>query len=94
MPNDVNAIATLIKVHRSCRISVLIYQIWYRELPTPVLNGLPSEKIFCCGSINDCLQSFSLLAEPFHSLLDWLLDLLFMVACNRRVNKMTAQNLG
>eukprot|EP01105_Mastigella_eilhardi_P013632 TRINITY_DN3103_c0_g1_i1.p2 TRINITY_DN3103_c0_g1~~TRINITY_DN3103_c0_g1_i1.p2 ORF type:complete len:392 (-),score=117.19 TRINITY_DN3103_c0_g1_i1:87-1262(-) len=81
LPVDVNCTATLIK-------------IWYRELPTPVLNSLPAETIFLCEGTDYCVQAFKTLPEPNKTLLNWLLDLLLMVACNRRVNKMTAQNLA
>ncbi|KAH3762533.1 GTPaseactivating protein gacA [Pelomyxa schiedti] len=81
MPTDVNAIATLIK-------------IWYRELPTPVLNTLPSKQISDCSTVSDSVQLFQALQEPYLGLTNWLLDLLLTVTANRTVNKMTAQNLA
>eukprot|EP00727_Mastigamoeba_balamuthi_P008464 m51a1_g424 hypothetical protein (419) ;mRNA; f:24241-26339 len=81
MPDDVNLVATLIK-------------IWYRELPEPVLNALSGEKIFYSSEVQDCVDSVATLPEAKRALLDWLLDLLLLVAENRRVNKMTAQNLA
>jgi len=79
--NDVNTIASLIK-------------IWFRELPTPILNALPAESIFYSSDINDCVTAFNTLPEPQKTLLDWLLQLLILTASNSPVNKMTAQNLA
>jgi len=79
--NDINTIASLIK-------------IWFRELPTPILNALPAESIFYSSDINDCVNAFNTLPEPQKTLLDWLLHLLIMTATNSSVNKMSAQNLA
>jgi len=79
--NDVNTIASLIK-------------IWFRELPTPILNALPAESIFYSSDINDCVTAFNTLPEPQKTLLDWLLQLLIMTSSNSSINKMTAQNLA
>jgi len=79
--NDINTIASLIK-------------IWFRELPTPILNALPAESIFYSSDINDCVTAFNTLPEPQKTLLDWLLQLLITTAANSSVNKMTAQNLA
>ncbi|KAK5583011.1 hypothetical protein RB653_004601 [Dictyostelium firmibasis] len=78
---DINTIASLIK-------------IWYRELPTPILNSIPTEKIFYSTDIDECVQSAKNLPEPQKSLLDWLMHLLLMVSSFSDVNKMTAQNLA
>jgi len=79
--NDVNTIASLIK-------------IWFRELPTPILNALPAESIFYSNDINDCVTAFNTLPEPQKTLLEWLLHLLIMTATNSTINKMSAQNLA
>jgi len=79
--NDINTIASLIK-------------IWFRELPTPILNALPAESIFYSSDITDCVNAFNTLPEPQKTLLDWLLHLLIMTATNASVNKMSAQNLA
>lgn len=79
--NDVNTIASLIK-------------IWFRELPTPILNALPAESIFYSNDINDCVTAFNTLPEPQKTLLEWLLHLLIMTATNSGINKMSAQNLA
>jgi len=79
--NDINTIASLIK-------------IWFRELPTPILNALPAESIFYSNDMHDCVNAFNTLPEPQKTLLDWLLHLLIMTATNSGINKMTAQNLA
>lgn len=43
---------------------------------------------------SECVAGYQKLPEPQKSLLDWLLDLLVIVAANSHVNKMTSQNLG
>eukprot|EP01111_Echinosteliopsis_oligospora_P013638 TRINITY_DN4938_c0_g1_i1.p1 TRINITY_DN4938_c0_g1~~TRINITY_DN4938_c0_g1_i1.p1 ORF type:complete len:328 (-),score=64.61 TRINITY_DN4938_c0_g1_i1:202-1185(-) len=79
--NDVNTVASLIK-------------IWYREMPTPILNSLPSESIYYSSDLNDCVAAFNTLPEMQKNLLEWLMDLLLAVAHNSSVNKMTSQNLA
>lgn len=79
--NDINTVASLIK-------------IWFRELPTPILNALPTESIFYSSDMNECVTAFGTLPEPQKTLLDWLLHLLIVVSENSDVNKMTAQNLA
>ncbi|EGC38160.1 hypothetical protein DICPUDRAFT_29142 [Dictyostelium purpureum] len=79
--NDINTIASLIK-------------IWFRELPTPILNSIPTEKIFYSTDVDECVQSAAQLPEPQKSLLDWLMNLLLQVSSFSDVNKMTAQNLA
>eukprot|EP01133_Synstelium_polycarpum_P008008 gene8008-9407_t len=79
--NDINTVASLIK-------------IWYRELPNPILNSIPTEKIFHCGDVDECVDAINKLPEMQKNLLDWLMDLLLQVAANSSVNKMTAQNLA
>lgn len=79
--NDINTIASLIK-------------IWFRELPTPILNTLPAESIFYSQDMNECVQAFGKIPEPQKTLLDWLMQLLMLIQSNSAVNKMTAQNLA
>jgi len=79
--NDINTVASLIK-------------IWYREMPTPILNSLPTEAIFYSGDINECVSAFHTLPDMQRNLLEWLMDLLLAVAQNSSVNKMTSQNLA
>eukprot|EP01132_Coremiostelium_polycephalum_P001274 gene1274-1605_t len=79
--NDINTIASLIK-------------IWYRELPTPILNSIPTEKIFYSTDESECVAAVNNLPEPQKSLLDWLMNLLLEVSSYSTINKMTAQNLA
>jgi len=79
--NDVNAIASLLK-------------IWFRELPTPILNALPQESIMGFHDANDCVEAYHSLPEPNKSLLMWLLDLMKLIVSQSSINKMTAQNLA
>lgn len=79
--NDVNAIASLVK-------------IWFRELPTPILNALPQEAIMSFHDANDCVAAYRSLPEPNKTLLDWLLAFMTVVVSRSSVNKMTAQNLA
>jgi len=78
---DVNTIASLLK-------------IWFRDLPVPILNALPQEFIMNWADPSECVAGYQKLPEPQKSLLDWLLDLLVIVAANSHVNKMTSQNLA
>jgi len=79
--NDVNTIASLLK-------------IWFRELPTPILNCVPQESIFHSNDLTGCVKAFESLPELQKTLLSWLMDLLIMTAQNSKENKMTSQNLA
>lgn len=78
---DINTIANLLKV-------------WFRELPVPILNALPTEVIFNSGDPNVCIDAYESLQEPQKSLLGWLLHLLADVATLKLHNKMSEQNLA
>jgi len=78
---DINTIANLLKV-------------WYRDLPIPILNVLPPSTIAQAGDREVCLEAYKDLPEPQKSLMGWLLAILVEVALNRKVNKMSAQNLA
>jgi hypothetical protein len=78
---DVNTVANLLKV-------------WYRDLPTPILNVLPTETIFSSGDPNVCIEAYENLPEPQKSLFGWLLSLLADVAGLKAKNKMSEQNLA
>jgi len=79
--NDVNSIASLIK-------------IWFRELPTPILNCVPPEAIFHSNDVAGCVKAFEDLPELQKTLLSWLMDLLIEVSQYCKENKMTSQNLA
>jgi len=78
---DINSIANLLK-------------IWYRDLPTPILNELPAEAVCNSTDIQVCVEAFDSLKEPQRSLLGWLLDLMVDVCSNKDTNKMSEQNLA
>jgi len=78
---DVSAIASLLK-------------IWFRDLPVPILNALPSESMMNFQNATDCVDAYTQLPEPQHSLMAWLLDLLQQISQNSDVNKMTPQNIA
>jgi hypothetical protein len=69
-------------------------QVWFRELPVPILNALPTEVIFHSGDPNVCIDAYEGLQEPQKSLLGWLLHLMADVAALKAHNKMSEQNLG
>lgn len=68
--------------------------MWFRELPVPILNALPTEIIFNSGDPNVCVDAYEALQEPQKSLLGWLLHLMADVASLKPYNKMSEQNLG
>jgi hypothetical protein len=78
---DVNTIASLIK-------------IWYRELPTPVLNALPKECFMNSTEPNLFLEAYNEMPDPNKALVAWLVDFLLAVAEKQAINKMTIQNLA
>jgi len=78
---DLNTVANLMKV-------------WYRDLPTPILNVLPSSTIAAAGDREVCIEAYSELPVPQKPLLGWLLAILVEVATNRKETKMSAQNLA
>ena len=69
-------------------------KIWFRELPSPVLNAIPKASIFNATDQDNCIQAYQGLPEMERTLLDWLIDLLMTVAAKSHINKMTIQNLG
>jgi len=79
--SDINSIASLIK-------------IWFRELPTPILNCVPPEAIFHSSDSAACVKAFDELPDLQKTLLNWLMDLLIMVSQYSKENKMTPQNLA
>eukprot|EP01090_Pellita_catalonica_P015324 TRINITY_DN4139_c0_g1_i1.p2 TRINITY_DN4139_c0_g1~~TRINITY_DN4139_c0_g1_i1.p2 ORF type:complete len:232 (-),score=46.60 TRINITY_DN4139_c0_g1_i1:1430-2125(-) len=78
---DINTVANLLKV-------------WYRDMPVPVLNAMPSTTIAKAGNPDVCIQAFKELQEPQKTLLGWLLTTLAEVSVFRKKNKMSAQNLA
>lgn len=78
---DVNSVANLLK-------------IFYRDMPTPIMNVLPNNTIMASGDANVCIEAYESMKEPFKSILGWLLALIVEVASYRDSNKMSEQNLS
>eukprot|EP01122_Echinamoeba_exundans_P016926 TRINITY_DN873_c0_g1_i1.p1 TRINITY_DN873_c0_g1~~TRINITY_DN873_c0_g1_i1.p1 ORF type:complete len:470 (+),score=89.51 TRINITY_DN873_c0_g1_i1:169-1410(+) len=79
--DDVNAVATLIKV-------------WFRELPRPLLQSIPTDTIFNASSPDALSKAYNSMQQPEKDLLGWLMDLLLATSEHQKVNKMTPQNLS
>jgi hypothetical protein len=71
-----------------------LVKVWFRELPTPVLNALPSETLFYSTTAEQCVEAYMKLPEPQKTILDWLMDLLVDTAKYEGINKMSPQNLA
>lgn len=79
--DDTNAVATLIKV-------------WFREMPRPLLQTVPTDAIFNAAAPDACSKAFASLPQPERDLLGWLMDLLLATCAHQAVNKMSPQNLS
>jgi hypothetical protein len=79
--SDVNCTANLLK-------------IWFRDLPSPILNALDPATIFNCSDPDVCIAAYGRLPEPQKTLLGWLLDMLSEVSRYKDANKMSPQNLA
>eukprot|EP01088_Endostelium_zonatum_P018544 TRINITY_DN598_c4_g1_i1.p1 TRINITY_DN598_c4_g1~~TRINITY_DN598_c4_g1_i1.p1 ORF type:complete len:346 (+),score=69.70 TRINITY_DN598_c4_g1_i1:99-1136(+) len=79
---DVNSVANLLKV-------------WFRDLPVPILNVLPTPTILRANERDVVIDSFEKeLVSPQKDLLGWLLNILVVVAVNKGNTKMSEQNLA
>mmetsp|Transcript_8504 Transcript_8504/g.11737 ORF Transcript_8504/g.11737 Transcript_8504/m.11737 type:complete len:692 (-) Transcript_8504:48-2123(-) len=78
--NDVYSIANLIK-------------IWFRDLPTPVLQSLTRDQLFE-EDAEKCVQAIFGLPEPQLSLVMWLIDLVIECASHQSESKMSVENLA
>jgi RhoGAP domain len=79
--SDVNCVANLVKV-------------WYRELPTQLLNTLSADDLLAAETEEQCRAVFAMLEEPNHTLMQWLLRLLADTASRQQINKMSTRNLA
>lgn len=79
--DNINTVATLIKV-------------WFRELPEPLFDKVPTESIFYSSDADRCIAAYNGLPEPSKTLLTWLLDLLCKTTEHAQINRMTPQNLA
>ena len=71
-------------------------QLWFRELPTPILNSISPEVLRQLLDTNEqiCVDLYGKLPEPNKSLMMWLMDLMVDVIDLASINKMSARNLG
>ena len=70
-----------------------LIKLWFRELPTLLLNGLNGNQIQMSG-VDECYNEYCTLPEHSKQLLDWLFNLLVEVSQYKDQNKMTLQNLA
>jgi hypothetical protein len=77
--NDINCIATLIKV-------------FFRQLPRPLLADIPTEIILNIISVKDSCAAAEMLEPTSKQLLDWVVDLMCDVVARGSTNKMSAQS--
>ncbi|KAJ8754733.1 hypothetical protein K2173_012122 [Erythroxylum novogranatense] len=78
---DVHCLASLIKV-------------WFRELPTGVLDSLSEDQVMQSQSEEECVQLARFLPPTEAALLDWAINLMADVAQLEHLNKMNARNIA
>jgi hypothetical protein len=78
---DVNVYANLIKV-------------WFRDLPTPLLNCVNPDQIEHVQNVADAQKVIYALPEPNQSIFLWLCDMCVEIAKNEKINKMSATNVA
>lgn len=68
---------------------------WFGRLPSPVLSKLDDDDLAMCAiDEEECIEVPGLLPEPEHSIFIWLLELLFEVCKNSKVNEMESHAIG
>jgi len=78
---DINVFANLIKV-------------WFRELPSSIMNVIDSDSILSCHTSERAWEILEQFPEPNRSIIFWLVDMCVEVTEYSGVNKMTAKNLA
>jgi RhoGAP domain len=78
---DPNCMASLIK-------------IWFRDLPTPIMNFVAKEVLMELSDPDECKDVFNGLPEEPKAILSWLLDLLSYTSGFSDQNKMTPTNIA
>ena len=102
---DVHCLAGLIKVCNACTNSIfltqinlvlynLLFQAWFRELPTSVLDVLSPEQVMQCQTEEEYVELVRLLPPTEASLLDWAINLMADVVQYEHVNKMNSRNIA
>lgn len=72
----------------------LLIKVWFRILPTSLLQGIPQDQIANCRTKEEAGVAVTQLEEPWHSIFLWLLDLCVEVCLLTADNRMNSQNLG
>nr|KYP68720.1 Rho GTPase-activating protein gacA [Cajanus cajan] len=86
---DIHCLAGLIK-----RDVYTIYDAWFRELPTGILDSLSPEHVMQCQTEEDCAELARQLPHTESSLLDWAINLMADVVQEEHLNKMNARNIA
>lgn len=73
---------------------MLLFQAWFRELPTGVLDSLTPEQVMHCNTEEECTQLVNLLPRTEAALLDWAINLMADVVQHEHYNKMNARNIA
>jgi hypothetical protein len=72
----------------------LIFQAWFRELPSGVLDSLSPEQVMQCQTEEDYAELARLLPPTEFALLDWAVNLMADVVQQEHLNKMDARNIA
>ena len=72
----------------------LLFQAWFRELPTSVLDVLSPEQVMQCQTEEEYVELVRLLPPTEASLLDWAINLMADVVQYEHVNKMNSRNIA
>lgn len=80
--------------HYARIIGGFVFQAWFRELPTGVLDSLPPEQVVQCQSEEDSARLARLLPPTKAALLDWAVNLMADVVQEEQANKMNAHNVA
>lgn len=72
-----------------------LYQAWFRELPSGVLDCLTPEQVMHCNTEEECTELINKQLPPTEAaLLDWAVNLMVDVVQHEHYNKMNARNIA
>ncbi|KAG6506343.1 hypothetical protein ZIOFF_031666 [Zingiber officinale] len=73
-----------------------VFQAWFREIPTGLLDSLSSEQVMKCQTEEDCGRLARSLTETeaAAAMLDWTINLMANVVREEQANKMNARNIA
>lgn len=77
-----------------CFFPDLMFQAWFRELPTSVLDSLSPEQVMQCQTEEEYVELVRLLPPTEASLLDWAINLMADVVQHENLNKMNSRNIA